>query len=108
MGKRTVNTSLSGPLEYFACICNREDPHVVFLQEVVGASQDILEDEFPMYHMVPSNTEGYFTMMMLKTGHVQVEESKIYEYPTSMMMRNLLSVKVIGLTLSHIQQFCNR
>lgn len=71
----------------------KEDPHIVFLQEVVPDMEEILEDKLPTYHLIPAGDEGYFTVMLLKTGSVQVEETKILPFPSTMMMRNLLAVK---------------
>lgn len=77
-------------------ICNTikaEDPHVVFLQEVVQESEGILQDMCPTYHMIPGNVDGYFTAMLIKIGVVEVEESTILSFPQTVMMRNLLAVK---------------
>lgn len=66
----------------------------MFLQEVVPESEEIIQENCPMYHMIPGNDEGYYIAMMLKTGHTHVEETKILPYPNTTMMRNMLSVKV--------------
>lgn len=72
---------------------NKEDPDVVFLQEVVPDSAEIIQEKCPLYHMIPGNDEGYFVAVMLKTGSTQVEETKILPFPNTVMMRNLLTVK---------------
>jgi len=40
------------------------------------------------------NNEEYYTAVLVKIGLVEVEESKILPFKNSVMMRNLLSVKV--------------
>ncbi len=53
-----------------ACIafvaCCREDPDVVYLQEVVPESVRILEENCPMYQLVAGGATEYFTVIMLK------------------------------------------
>ncbi|XP_045180890.2 tyrosyl-DNA phosphodiesterase 2-like [Mercenaria mercenaria] len=71
----------------------KEDPHVVFLQEVVQDLEEIIQEKCPMYHMIPGNDEEYYCAMLLKTGQVQVEETKILPFPNTSMLRNLLAVK---------------
>lgn len=76
------------------CMVSREDPHVVFLQEVIPGSEEILQELCPLYHMIPGNDVEYYTAVMVKIGDVLVEETKILPFPNSVMLRNLLSVKV--------------
>ncbi|XP_052249406.1 tyrosyl-DNA phosphodiesterase 2-like isoform X2 [Dreissena polymorpha] len=73
----------------------REDPHVVFLQEVVVETQEIIQELCPLYHMIPGNEEAYFAAILVKIGDVQVEETKILPFPNTVMLRNLISLKCI-------------
>ena len=72
----------------------RELPHVVFLAEVIPASQSILEEECPAYCIIPGSEEHYFTAVMLHNTSVQLEDSTILPFDSSSMYRNLLTVKV--------------
>ncbi|XP_046350905.2 tyrosyl-DNA phosphodiesterase 2-like isoform X3 [Haliotis rufescens] len=72
---------------------NKEKPHVVFLQEVIPLTLPILSEGCGMYQVIPGGDNHYFTAIMLRVGHVQFEESSVTPFPTSMMLRNLLSVK---------------
>jgi len=47
-------------------------------------------------NMLPpaGNNEEYYTAVLVKIGLVEVEESKVLPFKNSVMMRNLLSVKV--------------
>ncbi|WAR16190.1 TYDP2-like protein [Mya arenaria] len=77
-------------------VCNvikHEDPHVVFLQEVVEETEEIIQELCPLYHMIPGNTEEYYTAILVKIGEVQVEDTKVLPFKNSVMMRNLLSLK---------------
>ena len=44
----------------------RENPDVVYLQEVVTRTVKILEDNCPTYQLIPGGVEEYFTAIMLK------------------------------------------
>ena len=67
---------------------------MVFLQEVIQRSEDIISEKCPTYHFVPAAEESYYTAMMLRTEHVEVEDTVIMPFPSSMMGRNVLAVKV--------------
>ncbi|XP_046584288.1 tyrosyl-DNA phosphodiesterase 2-like [Haliotis rubra] len=72
---------------------NKEKPHVVFLQEVIRLTLPILADGCNMYQVIPGGDNHYFTAVMLRKGHAQYEDSSVTPFPTSRMLRNLLSVK---------------
>ncbi|KAL4218066.1 Tyrosyl-DNA phosphodiesterase 2 [Mactra antiquata] len=73
---------------------NKEEPHVVFLQELIPDAERIIEQRCPLYNIIPAGSEGYYVAMMLKSGPlVRVEETRILPYPNTMMTRNLLAVK---------------
>jgi hypothetical protein len=77
---------------------------VVYLQEVVPESEEIIQEKCPMYHMIPANDEEYYCAMLLKTGHIQVEETKILPFQNTKMLRNLLAIKVTTTTFTHISK----
>lgn len=72
----------------------REDPAVVFLQEVVPQTLDILEKECPEYQILSGGRQGYFTAMLIKVGVVILEDHDVQMFYSSRMMRNILSAKV--------------
>ena len=45
---------------------SRENPDVVYLQEVVPRTVKIIEDNCPTYQLIPGGVEEYFTAIMLK------------------------------------------
>lgn len=45
-----------------------ENPDVVYLQEVIPQTVEILEDKCALYQLIPAGNEGYFSAMMLKVG----------------------------------------
>lgn len=67
---------------------------MVFLQEVVPASLSVLQENCPDYRFFPGGNSDYFTAVMLRTRDVVYEESSIYPFFSSKMMRSLLKVKV--------------
>lgn len=74
---------------------HREEPHVVFLQELIPDAERIIEQRCPLYNIIPGGSEGYYVAMMLKSGaFARVEETKILPFTNTMMTRNLLAVKV--------------
>ncbi|KAK3087966.1 hypothetical protein FSP39_012910 [Pinctada imbricata] len=74
-------------------IINKENPHVVYLQEVVESTQEVLEARCPTYQIIPGGDREYFTAIMIKVGSVMYREMNVTEYPGTRMMRNLLCVK---------------
>ena len=80
---------------------SREDPDVVYLQEVVPASLPILEEKCAQYHMLPGGSQKYFTAMMLKVSSVTVKGHEVLPFHSSVMMRNLLKVEVSGCVYIH-------
>ncbi|XP_020637230.3 tyrosyl-DNA phosphodiesterase 2 [Pogona vitticeps] len=67
-------------------------PDVVFLQEVIPPYLNYLQKRAVSYTIIPGNTDGYFTAMMLKKSRVRVLKHEIIPFPTTSMMRNLLAV----------------
>jgi len=72
----------------------RENPHVVFLQEVIPEALQILTQRCPTYHVIEAATEEYFTAVMLKVGVVEVSGSKVIPFTTSVMLRSLQKIEV--------------
>ncbi|XP_034982307.2 tyrosyl-DNA phosphodiesterase 2 [Zootoca vivipara] len=67
-------------------------PDVVFLQEVIPPVLCYLQKRAISYTIIPGNTDGYFTAIMLKKSRVRVLKEEITPFPTTSMMRNLLAV----------------
>ncbi|XP_060630892.2 tyrosyl-DNA phosphodiesterase 2 [Anolis sagrei] len=67
-------------------------PDVVFLQEVIPPLFDYLQKRAVSYTIIPGNTDGYFTAIMLKKSRVKIIKHEIIPFPTTSMMRNLLAV----------------
>ncbi|KAM3839676.1 tyrosyl-DNA phosphodiesterase 2 isoform 2-T2 [Vipera latastei] len=67
-------------------------PDVVFLQEVIPVYLSYLQKRAVSYTIIPGNTDGYFTVIMLKKSRVKVLKHEITAFPTTSMMRNLLAV----------------
>ncbi|KAL3891598.1 hypothetical protein ACJMK2_003854 [Sinanodonta woodiana] len=72
---------------------NREEPHVVLLQEVVIPAQKIIEEKCPLYELVPAADEGYYTAVLLRWDVTTLENFRVLPFYTSRMSRNLLHVK---------------
>ena len=49
--------------------------------------------------MIPGGQDDYFNAILLKSGFVQFESSDIIQFFSSLMQRNLLSVKVYSISL---------
>ncbi|NWH94435.1 TYDP2 phosphodiesterase, partial [Aegithalos caudatus] len=69
-------------------------PDVVFLQEVILPHLPLLHMKAGNYTIIPGNTDGYFTVIMLKKSRVKLLKQEIVPFPTTSMMRNLLVVHV--------------
>ncbi|XP_041361676.1 tyrosyl-DNA phosphodiesterase 2-like [Gigantopelta aegis] len=74
-------------------IINRDNPHMVFLQEVIPKSLKLIEKLCPQYQAIPGGRDDYFTAVLLKSGSVEFESSNIVQFFSSLMERNLLGVK---------------
>lgn len=70
-----------------------ENPDVVFLQEVVTISSELLETLCPTYQLITAGKEGYFIAMMLKATSVVYKDHTVSPFYGSIMSRNLLHVK---------------
>ncbi|XP_042320960.1 tyrosyl-DNA phosphodiesterase 2 [Sceloporus undulatus] len=67
-------------------------PDVVFLQEVILPVFNYIQKRAVSYTIIPGNTDGYFTAIMLKKSRVSIIKHEIIPFPTTSMMRNLLAV----------------
>ncbi|CAI5779887.1 tyrosyl-DNA phosphodiesterase 2 [Podarcis lilfordi] len=81
-------------------------PDVVFLQEVIPPVLSYLQKRAVSYTIIPGNTDGYFTAIMLKKSRVRVLKEEITPFPTTSMMRNLLAVHVSEFL--HLFIFCSK
>ncbi|XP_061449482.1 tyrosyl-DNA phosphodiesterase 2 isoform X1 [Rhineura floridana] len=68
------------------------NPDVVFLQEVIPPVFNYLQKRAVSYTIIPGNTDGYFTVILIKKSRVRVLKHEITPFPTTSMMRNLLAV----------------
>ncbi|XP_064651882.1 tyrosyl-DNA phosphodiesterase 2-like [Lineus longissimus] len=90
-------------------LIKKENPDVVFLQEVVPNTYRVIKESLADYLMIPGNDEGYFTAILLRRTTVECESHEVLQFYTSMMARNLLVVeaKVKGksfkLMTSHLE-----
>lgn len=91
----------------------RENPDVIFLQEVVSDSIAIIESKLINYKFVQAGGDGYFVAMLLKNSTVTYEDHCIESYGQSRMGRNLLMVKCqfrgvpVLLMTSHLESMKN-
>ncbi|XP_046350895.2 tyrosyl-DNA phosphodiesterase 2-like isoform X1 [Haliotis rufescens] len=85
--------SIKSRMQAVCDIINKEKPHVVFLQEVTPLTLPILEDGCGMYQVIPGGDNHYFTAVMLRVGHVQFEDAVVTSFPTSKMLRNIITIK---------------
>ncbi|XP_032809047.2 tyrosyl-DNA phosphodiesterase 2-like [Petromyzon marinus] len=76
-------------------VVSKNSVDVVFLQEVVISFVIHLSGcaKEGDYSIIPGDTEGYFTAVMLKNSRVRFISHEIFPFPTSTMMRHLLAVK---------------
>ena len=70
-------------------------PHLVLLQEVVPESLVILQNECPQFRIIPAGNEGYFTAIMMHDLYVVYESHEIFQFYSSVMLRNRLTIKVL-------------
>ncbi|KAM4906271.1 LOW QUALITY PROTEIN: tyrosyl-DNA phosphodiesterase 2-like [Sylvia borin] len=88
-------------------------PDVVFLQEVIPPHLPLLHMKAANYTIIPGNTDGYFTVIMLKKSRVKLLKQEIIPFPTTTMKRNLLVVHVsisgieLCLMTSHLESTRN-
>lgn len=71
----------------------RENPHIVYLQELVPKNYKIISESLPDYRKLPTGDEGYFTAVLLKTDSANYTDHAITPFYSSRMARNLIEVK---------------
>ena len=85
------------------CLCGfREKPHVVFLQEVVAATLEIIQQKCVNYRCVIGQfstdeemVEGeYFVVILLRNDSVKYSSHQVLPFHSSRMGRVLLTVQV--------------
>ncbi|KAG2467182.1 KDM1B demethylase, partial [Polypterus senegalus] len=69
------------------------EPDIVFLQEVIPPYLGYLRKRAVSYTIVAGNDEFYFSAIMLKKSRVKLINTEIIDFPTTQMLRNLLTVK---------------
>lgn len=76
--------------KYVCQVIAKENPHVIFLQEVVPDSLIILKKLCPGYRISASGLVGYFTVTLLKESDMKFETEDIQPFFSSVMSRSLL------------------
>ena len=74
---------------------SRENPDIVYLQEVVPDAEAIIREKCPQYELIPGGDFEYYTAVMLKRSSVVKTSVKKTPFPNSVMQRNLMIVSVI-------------
>ncbi|CAE1267020.1 TDP2 [Acanthosepion pharaonis] len=78
----------------FVCqVIANENPHIVFLQEVVPEAVIILKKLCPGYRFTVSGLVGYFTAILLKESDVKFESEGVQPFYSSVMSRSLLEIE---------------
>ncbi|XP_061449491.1 tyrosyl-DNA phosphodiesterase 2 isoform X2 [Rhineura floridana] len=97
--QRALNSYFEPPLEEqhverhtLPVVESLYNPDVVFLQEVIPPVFNYLQKRAVSYTIIPGNTDGYFTVILIKKSRVRVLKHEITPFPTTSMMRNLLAV----------------
>jgi len=97
-----------GPLNVCVCVCVcvfREKPHVVFLQEVVADTLEIIRQKCAQYRCIVGRYAGdheemldgeYFVAMLLRNDAVKYTSHEVTRFHSSQMGRVLLTVQVFG------------
>ncbi|XP_033855003.3 tyrosyl-DNA phosphodiesterase 2 [Acipenser ruthenus] len=107
---------ITNPLERARGICSYialYSPDVVFLQEVVPPYLSYLKKRAVSYTIVEGNEDCYFTAVMLKKSRVKLLKTEIIPFPSTSMMRNLLTVQAsfcgieLHLMTSHLESTKN-
>lgn len=99
------NVSLPARTNAAIDIITREEPDVVFLQEVVALSWSIIKMDRLLtstYRLVPADPNvQYFTAVLVNKTTVFVDDERVRSFHTSMMMRKLqiLHVNVKGIDI---------
>ncbi|CAF0964540.1 unnamed protein product [Adineta ricciae] len=86
--ENTIETRTRGVID----VIKREEPDVVFLQEVIPVAFDLIRNLLPEYDSYTGSNEGYFVVILLRRKLFQVQKSEIIAYPGTNMERNLLVV----------------
>jgi hypothetical protein len=66
--------------------------HIVFLQEVIPQTLLYFQNNLPAYRCISGSQEAYFVCTLLRNGRVFFDQSRIVDFPTSMLGRHLLAV----------------
>ncbi|XP_072139648.1 tyrosyl-DNA phosphodiesterase 2 [Mobula birostris] len=88
------SANLSERARGFCCCLALYNPDIVFLQEVIEPYYNYLKKRAVNYVLIPANSDGYYTTIMLKKSRVKLLKREIIDFPTTSMMRNLLVVQV--------------
>ena len=85
MASQKTHTSVSAEMRErnHTYLHSRENPDVIYLQEVVPRTVKIIEDNCPTYQLIPGGVEEYFTAIMLKVCFrlLLVVQLLSYKYP---------------------------
>ena len=77
-------------------VIKEEDPDIVFLQEVVAQSWNVIQQELRThYETLPACKHSqYYTAVLLKKGSVLLDNYEVKPFHSSMMMRRLQIVHI--------------
>ena len=73
----------------------REQPDIVFFQEMIPETFSYVEEKLPEYMCIAGNTDGYFVATLLRRFTVYYDSHSVKPHPGSLMMRNMLIIQVI-------------
>ncbi|CAF1174310.1 unnamed protein product [Rotaria sordida] len=73
-------------------IIKKEEPDVIFLQEVIPTSLKLIRIFLPEYDSYAGNIQGYFVVILTRREMFRIHGFEIIAYPNTNMNRNLLIV----------------
>ncbi|CAF1472460.1 unnamed protein product [Rotaria sp. Silwood1] len=76
-------------------VIKREEPDVIFLQEVIPIAFDLIRNLLSEYDSYAGNTQGYFVVILTRRELFKVQNIEIIKYPGTNMERNLLIAHTI-------------
>ncbi|XP_066938798.1 tyrosyl-DNA phosphodiesterase 2-like isoform X3 [Macrobrachium rosenbergii] len=74
-------------------VLKKEEPDVVYLQEVIPPTFVYLEKHLPQYKFLAGNDRNYFTATLLKVSRVSYDHHVVLPFHNTVMSRNLLCIQ---------------
>ncbi|XP_068200848.1 tyrosyl-DNA phosphodiesterase 2-like [Palaemon carinicauda] len=87
--ERNLENRIKGILK----VLKREEPDVVYFQEVVPFTLTYLKEHLPQYKILVGSEEGYFIVTLLKIARVEYDSHEVQPFENTIMDRNLLCVQ---------------